>query len=295
MEVVNLALCASKYYNKYMKLIAFTIFLITGHLFAAQWATVSSEKAVIYSDQQMTSAIGFVKRGKKIRVGEVARNRGTLLPVVVNEKVAYIKITDLKTAAEEKLVISATARRREVNKKSKKESRLGLSYTRFLTNIEAIDSTDSTDFAFNGFALKGYMKNNYTRLSYAAEIGYMSSSDEDKLNEFELYYLNFDGMFRLLDFDNLQLSLYAGLSLIPLSQYSFNDLFTANSAGYGGYGGAELFIGLNNSFGLHARMQYTYIQMVGYSIPKSEVVGVDSTYDPGLGGLSFGGAITYVF
>lgn len=278
-----------------MKLIGFFLILSIS-TFAAQWATVIKDQAVIYSDQQMTSEIGFIKRGKKIRVGEVARNRGTLLPIIVNNKIAYIKINDIKTATDEKLVVSAVARKRERSKEKEKESRLGLSYKRFLSNIEAIDNSDSSEaFAFNGGALIGYMKNNFTRTTYSAEIGYMTSTDDEELNEFNLYFINFDVMFRILDFQNLQLSLFTGLTLIPLSEYSYDGLFTANSQGIGGYGGAELYLGLNKSFGLHARAQYTYIQMTGYEIPKSEVVGVDATYDPSLSGLSFTGAITYEF
>lgn len=276
----------------------YVLILVMNCAFAAQWAIVSKDKATIYSDQQMTSEIGYVKRGKKIRVGEVARSRGTLLPVVVNKKIAYIKISDIKTDTDEKLIVSATARKRERVIKSKKESRLGLSYTRFLTDIEALESNESNEFTFNGGALKGYMKENFARTSYSAEIGYMRSIDEEVKNEFEIYYLNFDIMFRLIDFDNLQLSVFTGVSLIPVAQYSYDNLFTTNSAGYGGYGGAELYLGLNNSFGLHARAQYTYIDFVGYKIPKNEFVtdnGVEATYDPNLSGVSLIGAITYQF
>lgn len=278
-----------------MKLVGF-LFILSSYVFSAQWATVIKDQAVVYSDQQMTSEIGYVKRGKKIRVGEVARNRGTLLPIIVNEKIAYIKIKDIKTATDEKLIVSAVARKREVKKTKREESRIGLSYTRFLSQVETLqDSTQTEDFAFNGGALKGYLKNNYKSTSYSAEIGYMTSTDEEEVNKFEFYYLNFDVMFRLVDFQNMQLSLFTGISLIPLSQYSYDDLFTANSAGYGGYGGAELYLGINKSIGLHARAQYTYIDLIGYDIPKSEIVGVDAKYEPNLSGISFTGAITYEF
>ena len=275
----------------------FIVFLIsTIYANAAQWATVIREKAIVYSDQQMTSEIGYVKRGKKVRVGEVARNRGTLLPIIVNKRIAYIRIEDIKTATDEKLVVSAVARKRKLEDKSKKQQRIGLSYTRFFSNIQSIENSETSEsYSFNGGALKGYSKNNQSRFTYAAEIGYMSGTDEDEVNEFELYYFNFDIMFRLIDFDNLQFSLFTGLSLIPVSQYSYNDLFKANSSGIGGYGGAELFMGLNNSIGLHARAQYSYINLEGYDIPKNDEVGVDARYEPNLSGISFVGALTYEF
>lgn len=66
----------------------------------AEIAYVVSEKAVIYSDMELTIPIGYARRGKKIKVGEVARKHGTVLPTVVSGRVAYVKRDDIQLAEE---------------------------------------------------------------------------------------------------------------------------------------------------------------------------------------------------
>jgi hypothetical protein len=278
-----------------MKLLYFFI-LLSSYSYAAQWATVSADKAVIYSDQQMTSAIGFIKRGKKVRVGEVARNKGSLLPIIVDKKIAYIRIIDLKSAKEEKLVTSATARRKDIQQNKKSQSRLGLSYSRFMLQMENIEDSASTDnYAFNGGALKGYLNKKKSRVSYAAEIEYALASDENDKNVFEMYSFNFDVMYRIINFDNLSFSVLLGGVLVPLSQYTYDDLFTQNSSGLGGVAGAEVFLGLKEGLGIHANLKYKYIEMFGYDVPKNEDLGLASTYDPTFSGVSFQASLTYAF
>lgn len=68
--------------------------------FGAEIAYVVSEKAVIYSDMELTIPIGYARRGKKIKVGEVARKHGTVLPTVVSGRIAYVKRDDIQLAEE---------------------------------------------------------------------------------------------------------------------------------------------------------------------------------------------------
>ena len=46
--------------------------LLLSNAYAARWASVTADKAEIYSDIEMTSVIGYIRKGKKVRVGEVA-------------------------------------------------------------------------------------------------------------------------------------------------------------------------------------------------------------------------------
>ena len=62
---------------------------------AEQNAYIKSKVAIVYADQELTSAIGKIEQGKRIAVGQVARRRGTILPIVVSGRVAYIRIEDL--------------------------------------------------------------------------------------------------------------------------------------------------------------------------------------------------------
>ncbi len=85
---------------KRFHLIFLLFFLLPAH--AAQVGIVTSKKAIIYADIERKSPIGFVKRGKKLAVGEVKRRQGKLLPVNVNGKLGWVETKNLRLPGEEK-------------------------------------------------------------------------------------------------------------------------------------------------------------------------------------------------
>lgn len=78
-----------------MKWILLLAMLTSFSAFAAKEAIVIAKQAVVYADIKLTSPIGFLRQGKKIAVGEVKRNRGEVVPIVVNRRIAYVKVSDL--------------------------------------------------------------------------------------------------------------------------------------------------------------------------------------------------------
>jgi len=62
---------------------------------SAQIALIIAPKAVVYADQQLTTPIGYIKNGKKVRVGEVKRKKGTILPIIISGRIAFIKTRDI--------------------------------------------------------------------------------------------------------------------------------------------------------------------------------------------------------
>jgi len=69
---------------------------------AAQICIVLSNQAVIYADINLKSPIGYVKKGKKLAVGDIKRKRGKVLPVLVNRQIAWIRVSDIILPGEEK-------------------------------------------------------------------------------------------------------------------------------------------------------------------------------------------------
>lgn len=65
-------------------------------IWGADIAYIVAEKAIIYSDIELTIPIGYAIRGKKIKVGEVARNNGQVLTTVVSGRITYIKRVDVE-------------------------------------------------------------------------------------------------------------------------------------------------------------------------------------------------------
>lgn len=62
---------------------------------AIQTAIVGVDKAIVYSDVEMTSPIGYVRGGRQLRVGSQARRGGAILPIVVAGRIAYIRTQDV--------------------------------------------------------------------------------------------------------------------------------------------------------------------------------------------------------
>lgn len=81
-----------------MKLLLVIFFLLSSPLaLAAEVAVVVKEKAILYSDMELTIPIGYIRKGKKIKIGKVARKRGTVLPTVASGRVVYIKSDDVQS------------------------------------------------------------------------------------------------------------------------------------------------------------------------------------------------------
>tara|TARA_R110000868_G_scaffold38661_6_gene135131 strand:- start:10208 stop:11122 length:915 start_codon:yes stop_codon:yes gene_type:complete len=88
-------------YNRIMKILVliFTLFSAS-NIWSAEIAYIVSEKAVIYSDMDLSIAIGYVRKGKKIKVGSVTRKHGTVLSTVASGRIVYIKNADVRLEKE---------------------------------------------------------------------------------------------------------------------------------------------------------------------------------------------------
>jgi hypothetical protein len=77
--------------------ILFCLFIATLALSvnASQVATIVSPKAVVYADMKLTTPLGYISYGKKVRVGEVERRDGTVLPIAISGRIAYIQVKDI--------------------------------------------------------------------------------------------------------------------------------------------------------------------------------------------------------
>lgn len=70
-------------------------FLITTSAWSAQTAIVKSKRAVIYADMLMTSPIGYIRKGKKVRIGNKSRNKGRVVPLIYVGKVVFVPTKDI--------------------------------------------------------------------------------------------------------------------------------------------------------------------------------------------------------
>ncbi len=84
-------------YTKGMRKLLFLVLAIFPALvLGADIAYVVADRAVIYSDMELSVPIGYARKGKKIKVGEVARVGGTILTTVVSGRLTYIRRADVE-------------------------------------------------------------------------------------------------------------------------------------------------------------------------------------------------------
>lgn len=81
--------------NLYFKHIIIGILSLLATARASQLTVVTSSKAIIYADRQLSTPIGYLPSGKNVRVGEGLQRGGKILPILITGKIAYIKVEDL--------------------------------------------------------------------------------------------------------------------------------------------------------------------------------------------------------
>jgi hypothetical protein len=59
-------------------------------------ARITATKAIVYSDENMLSPIGYIANGKAIKVGNPRRINRDLVPLIISGRLAFIEIKDIK-------------------------------------------------------------------------------------------------------------------------------------------------------------------------------------------------------
>ncbi|MCT4640879.1 MAG: hypothetical protein N4A33_01190 [Bacteriovoracaceae bacterium] len=199
--------------------------------FCISWATVTSKKAIIFSDIYMTSKIGFIRGGKKIRISDTPRNEGRVFPFVYKNKVVYIAREDIQTSKELLELSSAVER---VKKDKIFSNLVGVGFNSEFQSIESKESylnTNTEKLNFIGFGLSGHVLKMSKSYSYRGVLNYQKASS---LKE-DYKLLNFDFFYHKQVHANMRskFDFYSGLLLSPLFTYKYADDFSKNGLGYG--------------------------------------------------------------
>lgn len=257
--------------------------LVSSSIKSATWATVTSEKAVVFSDLQMTSKLGFVRKGKKIRIGDMAKNKGQVYPFIFQKKIVYIKKEDIQTSSELLALQSAIER---INQKSMTEENYqrisvgtGVSFYSISSDENYTGDTDKT-LVMGSFNLRGQIVMPSKKTSIRLQLNYETGT-EDK----ESYsLLNIETFYHIQFFRHKRLSvdLFMGALLTPYFAYEVGSDFTQNGFGVGASTGLEAVYRLNKRWSLHLNTDIRY-QYLSVDLPK-EVT--QKEYNPSLFGLS---------
>ena len=235
---------------------------------ASQDAMVMAEKAVIYSDREMTSPVGYITRGKKIVVGEIPRNKGQVYPIVVSGKVAYIRVIDITTEKESISAPRLTAERFLKNTKSAPETKVVASYFAYSSQINLDNEEvvgDKEALLWHGASLKTEVLVK-ERFDVQLLLNYMTTTEEDA--KFNVFELGAGGAFRLLDFKKFLLRAEAQALAVPFSSYAVKDDFRVKSYGYSVGAGLAMTVLFDKHWGLEAFGGVYQTKIFGFKAPS---------------------------
>lgn len=256
---------------------------------AAQDALVIANRAVIYSDVEMTSPVGYVAKGKKIRVGEVPRNMAQVYPIIVSGKVAYIRLKDISTHRREVDSNKLVAQRFTTEGKPSLEKKFSLSYFSFASVINSsaenaiIKNGDLV--LWNGVSLKGEVLA-VKGLDIQLIANYLNTRKTDET--YNVFEMGPGVALRLINTKRFLTRLEGHLFLIPFSNYSVSNDFRVNSYGYSTGANLNLNYIFNKNTSLEIYGGVFTTKLTGFEVPAPYKLNAPIFLGTRLGmGLSF--------
>jgi hypothetical protein len=260
---------------KYLRFIFNSLFqtLFVGLFFcqfswAVQEAIVSTEKAVIYSDTDTSSPIGFISKGKKILVGDAPRNRSRVYPVIVSGQIAYIKVTDVTTEKESVDSSRLTAERFQQSTSFRAASRFSFSYFQFNSQIrldnENGDVVDKNIFNWHGLSLKGESMIR-DRIDFQVIINYMFTTFKGQA--YRASEFGFGGGYRFFGKKKLTAKVQVEALSVPFVTYSVGEDFRVISYGYTLGAGLNLNYSLKSNWGIHSNLGLYHTGLFSFDNP----------------------------
>jgi hypothetical protein len=218
-------------------------------LWAKQQAMVISEKAVIYSDIQMTSPVGYVPRGKKIVVGSIPRNKAQVYPIIVSGKIAYIRTRDVTTEKESMDSERLVAERFQKTAASNLRSKFALDYFAFNSQIDLGKDLplNKAALTWHGISLRGevILKHDF---DFQIITNFMMTEHEN--SNFKVVEFGLGSGYRLIDAKRFKVKAEVQALAVPFSSYSEGNDFRVNSYGYTLGAGLNLHYLFNDHWGM---------------------------------------------
>lgn len=246
----------------------FSLCFFCPKLWASQEALVVIDRAVIYADQEMTSPLGFIRKGKKVTIGEIPRNKAQVYPIIVSGKIAYIRALDVTTERESMESPRLVAERFMENAEKKYHTKYVLSYFNYSSQIDLATTNDklvNKDLVrWDGIGLKGEVLVG-KRWDFDILANYMQGKVERE--SFRAFELGLGVAFRVINHHRFLLRLEAQGLAIPFSNYELAGQFRVNGYGATAGGGVNATYLWGENWGMEAFAGVYYTKTFGYKVP----------------------------
>ncbi len=247
----------------------FLSFIFCPFLWASQDAMVISDRALIYADELMTSPIGYVRKGKKVKIGDIPRNRAQVYPIIVSGKVAYIKALDVNNERQSMDSNMLVAERFQKGTQDEYKSVYSVSFFNFSSQItldKQNDELQDQDLVnWVGLSIHGGVQLS-KRHDLDLFLNYMNAKQDEEV--FRAVEFGPGWGYRILETNRFVLKISAQALLVPFASYALGDLFRVNGYGLSTGAGANGNLRLGKNFGLEAYGGFYYTKIFGLDSPS---------------------------
>lgn len=269
------------------------IFLIlpSQNIWAARAAIVMADQAVVYADDQLSAPVGYVRKGKKISIGESPKNRPDVFPVVVSGKTAFIRVSDVSTERQNVDSTLLVAERFKKVTEDVQKANYTVSYFSYATQIgtEKTNSglSDKDALDWHGLSLKGGA---WVSRVWDLEIMLNLLNAKATKETFNMVELGAGTAFNVYEKGRFKVKLLAQLLLVPFANYAFEDKFRVNGFGFSTGAGASLRYRLGRRLGIEGFGGLYYTSLSGFKSPPPY-----SELSPSFIGTRFGIGLNYQY
>jgi hypothetical protein len=243
--------------------------LVCQNLWAIQDAIVLAEQAVVFADEQMTSPVGFIRRGKKIKIGENARNNSRVYPLLVSGKIAFIKVADVSTEKDSVDAPYLVAERFLRSTENPHKTRYGISYFHYSTQTNLIAEKEISQVQdglnWQGLAIRGEVLVR-PRWNLQVLVNFLNGAAQE--TSFLMTELGLGAMYTLADIGKFQLRLGAQILGVPFASFEISNMFRKNGYGVSSGAGVELSYKFKERWLLDGQAGIYYTRLSGFALPQ---------------------------
>lgn len=250
----------------------FAILMVMFHvqdLWAVQDAMVMVDSAVVFADEQMSSPVGYIRKGRKIKVGDVARNRAQVYPIIVSGKVAYIRVLDVTTEKESVEATNLVAERFQRLTEKKIKSNYTASYFTYSSQVTLQNQNDQLQdkdpVNWQGVSAKGGAE---IIVPWDLDIMLNYLSSEVSNEAFRMVEFGFGVANRILDLKRFHVRVLGQLMAVPFASYEIKEEFRVNSYGYSAGAGMSASYRMGKTWGLEAYGGLYYTRLMTFEVPQ---------------------------
>lgn len=267
---------------------------------ATYTARITAAKAVVYADENMLSPLGYIANGKAIRVGNPRRMNKDLVPLIVQGRLAFIEIKDIRyedsSNEEYKFKRGAPLEHNFDLVLDKPEERMSENNSLFLTlhaytpgsdvKNTALSFTEAEVSLMKGFNLQFFHREQSSKLFWGLGLDYSSVSSTGM----SFNYLMAGPVIGISAMKNnlFMIDFYGSLDFALSNKLEIETNFTSEPSGF--VWGPQV----NARIVLYPYSKYHLL--AGVTLRKYDVVGLDEVNDfndelvPGIKGVTGIGA-----